>query len=166
MAEYSEYAWEIFKTMFFLEILTFWSYQKSIIRNTENFTSHWYMCLKTDTIPLQYTLHQFRYFITHLCTVDIYQQILQSNSFNGNDLMVLFNWSWSRLINKLPLIKTLNLLASEARISKWSKSIEQLHSRRWSDTADCLTLLRRFPVKLDIPVCSAAIVKCWWHVLP
>ena len=40
MAAYSEYAWEIFKTMFFLEILTFWSYQKSIIRNTENFTSH------------------------------------------------------------------------------------------------------------------------------
>ena len=124
------------------------------------------MCLKTDTIPLQYTLHQFQYFITHLCTVDIYQQILQSNSFNENDLMVLFNWGWSRLINKLTLIKTLNLLASEARISKWSKSIEQLHSRRWSDTADCLTLLRRFPVKLDIPVCSAAIVKCWWHVLP
>ena len=33
----------------------------------------------------------------------------------------------------------------------------QLHSSRWSDTADCLTHLRRFPVKLEIPMCSAAL---------
>ena len=59
--------------------------------------------------------------------------------------MVLFNWGCSRLINKLSLIRSLNLFVSEARISKWSKSIEQLHSSRWSDTADCLTHLRRFP---------------------
>ena len=37
--------------------------------------------------------------------------------------------------------------------------MEQLHSSRWSDTADCLTHLRRFPVKLEIPMCSAALVK-------
>ena len=77
------------------------------------------MCLKTDTILLQYTLYQFQYFITTcLCTVEIYQEMFQSNSFNGNDLMVLFNWDWSRLINKLSLIKSLNLFASEARIAK------------------------------------------------
>ena len=75
------------------------------------------MCLKTDTILLQYTLHQFQYFITTcVCMVEIYQQMFQSNSFNGNDLMVLFSWGWSRLINKLSLIRSLNLFASEARI--------------------------------------------------
>ena len=36
----------------------------------------------------------------------------QPNSFNGIDLMVLFNWGWSRLIYKLSLIRSLNLLAS------------------------------------------------------
>ena len=69
--------------------------------------------------------------------------------------MVLFNWGWSRLINKLSLIRSLNLFASEARILKWSKSIEQLYSSRWSDTADCLTHLRCFPVKLEISMYSA-----------
>ena len=50
------------------------------------------MCLKTDTILLKYTIYQFQYFITTcLCTVEIYQEMFQSNSFNGNDLMVLFN---------------------------------------------------------------------------
>ena len=28
-----------------------------------------------------------------------YQQIFHSTSFNRNDLMVLFDWGWSRLIN-------------------------------------------------------------------
>ena len=75
------------------------------------------MCLKTDTILLQYTFYQFQYFITAcLCTVEIYQEMFQSNSFNGNDLMILF--SWSRLINKLSLIRLLNLFASKARTSK------------------------------------------------
>ena len=74
------------------------------------------MCLKTDIIPLQYTFYQFQYFITTcLCTVEIYQEMFQSNSFNGNDLMVLFNWGWSRLINKLSLIRSLNFYASEVR---------------------------------------------------
>ena len=50
------------------------------------------MCLKTDTILLQYTLYQFQYFITTcLCTVGIYQEMFQSNNFNGIDMMVLFN---------------------------------------------------------------------------
>ena len=77
------------------------------------------MFLETDTILLQYTFYQFQYFITTcLCTVEIYQETFKSNSFNGNDFMVLFNWGWSRLINKLFLIRSLNLFASEARISK------------------------------------------------
>ena len=134
------------------------------------------MCLKTCTILLQYyftiQLHSItiHYFITTcLCLVEIYQYIFQSNSFNGNDLMVLFNYGWSRLTSNLSLMKSLNLFASEARISKWlsiEKSIEQLHSSSLSDIADCLTLLRRFPIKLDIPICSAALVKKWWYVLP
>ena len=77
------------------------------------------MCLKTDIILLKYTFYQFQYFITTcLCTAEIYQEMFQSNSFNGNDLMVLFNWGLSRLINKLSLIRSLNLFASGARISK------------------------------------------------
>ena len=77
------------------------------------------MCLKSDTISLQHTLHQFQHFITtSLRTLEINQQMSQSNNFNGNDLMVLFNWGWSCLINKLSLIRSLNLLASEAKISK------------------------------------------------
>ena len=93
---------------------------------------------------------------------EIYQRRSQSKSFNGNDLMVLFNWGWSRLINKLSLIRSLNLFASEGRITitKWSKSIEQLHSSRWSDTADCLTHLRRFPVKLEKPI-SKKVAVCF-----
>ena len=91
--------------------------------------------------------------------MEIYLEIFKSNSFNWNDLMVLFNWGWSRLINKLPLIRSLNLFASESRIPKWSKSIEQFHPSRSSNTADCLTLLRHFPVKLDIHIRSAALVK-------
>ena len=115
------------------------------------------MCLKTDTILLQYTFYQFQYFITKfLCMLEIYQEIFQSNR---NDSMVFFNWGWSRWINKLSSIRSLNLFASEARISKWSKSIEQLHSSRWSDTADCLILLRHFPFELNIPICSAALIK-------
>ena len=64
------------------------------------------MCLKTDTILLKPTLDQFQCFITTcLCMVKRFQ----SNSFIGNDLMVLFNWGWSRLINKTSLIRNLNL---------------------------------------------------------
>ena len=77
------------------------------------------MCLKADIILLQYTFYQFQYFSTTcLYLVEIYEEIFQSNSFNGNDLMVLFNWGWSRFINKLSLIKSLNLFASEVKISK------------------------------------------------
>ena len=47
--------------------------------------------------------------------------MFQSDSFNGNDLMVLFNRVWSRLIYKLSLIRSLNLFASEARNIKMIK---------------------------------------------
>ena len=81
--------------MFFLKVLTFGSDQKSIITNTENF----YVCKKADIILLQYTFYQYQYFITPcLCMVEVYQEIFQSNSFNRNDMMVLFNWGgdvWS-----------------------------------------------------------------------
>ena len=77
------------------------------------------MYLKTDIVLLQCTLHQLRYFITtSLCLVEIYQQMFQPYSFNENDLMVLFIWGWSHLMNKLSLISSLNLFVSEARISK------------------------------------------------
>ena len=85
---------------------------------------------KSDTILLQYTFYQFQYFIkTCLCAVEIYQETFQSHSFNRIDLVVLFNWGWSRLINKLSLIKGLVMFATETGIIKGSKSIEQLNSR-------------------------------------
>ena len=37
--------------------------------------------------------------------------------------------------------------------------MEQLQSSSGSDTADCLTLLRCFPIKSDIPIRSAALVS-------
>ena len=67
------------------------------------------MRLKVDAILLQYNFYQFQYFITAcLYTVEIYQEIFQSNKFNQNGLMVLFNWGWSRLINKLQISKYQN----------------------------------------------------------
>ena len=89
----------------------------------------------------------------------------QSNSSSGNDLTVLFDCDWSRFMNKLILIRSLNWFASKASISKWSKSIEQLHSSELSDTTDCLTLLGYFLVKLIIRMCSVALVKKWRCVL-
>ena len=77
------------------------------------------MFLKTGIILLQHIFYQFQYFITTcLSTVELYQEMFQSNSFNGNDLMVLFNGGWSRLINRLSLTRSPNLFASEARIPK------------------------------------------------
>ena len=51
------------------------------------------------------------------------------------------------------------MFAPKARMSKWSKSIEQLYSSRWSETTDCLTPLRHSPVKLDIPICGNVLLK-------
>ena len=77
------------------------------------------MCSNTDIITLQFTLYQFQLSITTwLCMVEIYQGMFQLNNFNRNDLMILFKWGCSRSINKLSLIISLNLFASEARISK------------------------------------------------
>ena len=68
------------------------------------------ICLKTDTILIQ---RQPSSVLTCLCAMEFYLQMSQSNSFNGNDLMVLFNCRWSGLIYKLSLIRSLYLFASE-----------------------------------------------------
>ena len=47
--------------------------------------------------------------------------------------------------------------APEARVSKWSKSMEQLHSSRWFDTADYLTSLKYLIIKLKVPMCLTAL---------
>ena len=51
-----------------------------------------------------------------------------------------FFWRWKSGINK----KSESEWIFNRLWSKWSKSIEQLHSRRWSDTTDGLALLRHF----------------------
>ena len=73
-----------------------------------------------------------------------------SKSSNGNDFIV-FKIGFSRFINKLSLRSNLNLLKSVAKMLKSSKFMAQLHCNRWSDIADCLTFLRRFPVRLENP---------------
>ena len=52
-------------------------------------------------------------------------------------------------MKRLSLRSNLNLFDSVAEISKSSKFIVQLHCNRWSDIADCITVFRRFPVRLD-----------------
>ena len=37
--------------------------------------------------------------------------------------MVLFNWRWLRLMNKLSLIRSLDLFASEARMRTYSRPL-------------------------------------------
>ena len=55
--------------------------------------------------------------------VKFYQQMSQSNSFTGNDFMVLFNWDCSCLINKLSLRRSLNLFALEVRTPNRTPSL-------------------------------------------
>ena len=51
------------------------------------------MCLKTDTILLEYTFYQLQNSITtYLSTVEIYQETFQQNSFDKNDLMNIDNF--------------------------------------------------------------------------
>ena len=52
------------------------------------------------------TLYWFKYYITTcVSTAEFYQQMSKSNSSNGNDQMVLFDWYWSRFMNKFSLIR-------------------------------------------------------------
>ena len=75
-----------------------------------------------------------------------------------SDNHVILEIKLSRFIIKLSLKSDLKLLQSVAKILKPSTFMAQLHCNRWSDIADCLMFLRRFPVRLDIPMCSAALV--------
>ena len=68
------------------------------------------------------------------------------------------NWSKS-FINEPSLMCSLKLLMSEAKKSKSSKPMTQSHCRRCSETADSLICFTRFSVKLEIPICSAALKK-------
>ena len=55
--------------------------------------------------------------------------------------------------------KSLKLLVSEAKISKWSKSIVQSYYYRWSETVDFFTYLANLPAKFEIPICPAILAK-------
>ena len=102
----------------FLKIFDVLLFPKEQHQNYQKFLQVNNICLKTDAILLQYTFHQFQYFIITCLHRRIYQRRFQPKSFNENDWMVLFNWGWSRLINKFSLIRSLNLFTSETRISK------------------------------------------------
>ena len=76
--------------------------------------------------------------------------------------MVQFKIGLSCFINRLSLMSSLKLLVSEAKTSKLSKLMTQSHCKQWSETADSFTFFTRFSVKLEIHICSAALVKkCW-----
>ena len=79
-----------------------------------------------------------------------------SKNSNGNDFIILFKIGLSRFINKLFLKSNFNLLESVAKGLKSSKFMAQLHCNRWSDITDCLTFLKLFPIKSEIPMCLAA----------
>ena len=79
---------------------------------------------------------------------------LSSKGFSGNNFIVLFKLVLPCFINQFSLRSSLNLLESVAKMLKSSKFIVQLHCKRWSNIAGCLTFFRCFPVRLDIPMCS------------
>ena len=81
------------------------------------------------------------------------------NSSKGNNSTVQLKIGLSGLISKLSFTKRLKLLVSEAKISRWSESIVQLHCSRWSETTGYFTLLTRLPVKFEIPIRSATLIK-------
>ena len=80
-----------------------------------------------------------------------------SNNSNGKDLTVLFKMGLSPDISKLSLISKFILLESLDKMVKSSKFMLQSQVSKWSETADCLTFFRRFFVKCEIPICSAAL---------
>ena len=82
----------------------------------------------------------------------------KSKRSSGNDFIVLFKFGLSRFNKGLSLRSNFNLLESAAKISKSSEFIVQLHCNRWSDIAGGLTFLKRKIVRLEIPMCSAALV--------
>ena len=75
----------------------------------------------------------------------------------GNYLITLFKIGLLCFINKLSLTSNLYLLESRAKLLNLSKIMAQLHRNRWPDIADCLMILSHFPVRLEIPMCSAAL---------
>ena len=82
----------------------------------------------------------------------------KSQSSNGKNFTALFKIVLPCFIYKLSLRRNLNLLEYVAKLFKSSKFMAQLHGKIWSDVVDCSTFLRCFPVKLEIPMCSAAVV--------
>ena len=66
-----------------------------------------------------------------------------------------------RFINRLSLMSSLKLLVLEAKTSKSSKLMMQSHYKWWSETTDSFIFFTYFSVKLEIPICSAALVKKW-----
>ena len=81
-----------------------------------------------------------------------------SKSSKGNNFSVLSKTGVSCFVKGLFLRSNLNLLEFAVKISNSSKFIVQLHYNRWSDIADCLTFLKCFPFRLEIPICSAGLV--------
>ena len=71
--------------------------------------------------------------------------------------MLRFKVGLSHFINRLSLMSSLKLLVSEAKTSKSSKLMTQSHWKQWSETADSFIFFTHFSVKLETPICYAAI---------
>ena len=61
---------------------------------------------------------------------------------------------------------SLNLLELDGKISKSSEVIGKSHWNRWSDIADSLASLIRFPVKFEVLMYLHALVKKCQNVFP
>ena len=117
--------------------LTFLLLPKEHYQNYWKFTiNNIKICLKTNAILSQIYLSSASIFPSqHACI-----QLHSINKCLNQIALSEMTW-WFCLINKLSLTGCLNFFASEARISEWSKSIEQLYPSRWWDTADCFKTL-------------------------
>ena len=57
---------------------------------------------------------------------------------------------------------SLTLTNSPFKMLTSSKFMVALNCNRWSNRADCETVLRRLPARMEIPMCSVALVEKWW----
>ena len=53
------------------------------------------------------------------CTVEFYLQKSQSKSFNGNALLLLFHWDWSRLMNNQKLLNSYTQVNDQTLLIVW-----------------------------------------------
>ena len=137
--------------LFLVELLLFSARAFSILHFFCSLTSH----IKTYPSSVETLIKPWKSCNNRLIEIKLSSY---SNTSNGNDFIVLFKIRLPRFIKRLFLRSNSNLLDSAAKLSKLSKIIAQLHCKRWSDIAGCLTFFKSFPVRIEAPMCSATLL--------